>query len=239
MKNKGGLAVLGSASLVAIALTLSPASATSAQKNGMARAAPSLSSGTFTPAVSDPRLAAALQARGQRSGAFRLTPSASAGDRGRQVRVAVRAKSSSGAAEPSRSLLSSSSASAITAITPSSYNLGVSVGWRRFAITGDVAETQGGALPGSRESARVGVDYAAAPRITGRVQLQAERAEGLQRIVSEDVSYALDVGGSYSIARNLDVTGGVRYKISRDRLEPLADERRDSQAVYVGTAFRF
>jgi hypothetical protein len=44
---------------------------------------------------------------------------------------------------------------------------------------------------------------------------------------------------SYQIARNLDVTGGVRYKIQRDRLEPLADQRRDSQAVYVGTAFRF
>jgi hypothetical protein len=46
---------------------------------------------------------------------------------------------------------------------------------------------------------------------------------------------ALDVGGSYSIARGIDVTGGVRYRVSRDRIEPLArDERRDSQAVYIG-----
>jgi hypothetical protein len=35
------------------------------------------------------------------------------------------------------------------------------------------------------------------------------------------------------------VTGGVRYKIQHDRLEPLTDQRRDSQAVYIGTAFRF
>jgi hypothetical protein len=32
----------------------------------------------------------------------------------------------------------------------------------------------------------------------------------------------------------------VRYRTSeRDRLAPLADNRRDSQAVYVGTAFKF
>ncbi len=39
--------------------------------------------------------------------------------------------------------------------------------------------------------------------------------------------------------RNLDVTAGVRYKArDRDRLPPLTDDRRDSQAVYVGTAFQ-
>ena len=48
------------------------------------------------------------------------------------------------------------------------------------------------------------------------------------------------MGGAFSIARNLDVTAGARYRIARDRLEPISrDERRDSQAVYVGTAFRF
>ena len=31
----------------------------------------------------------------------------------------------------------------------------------------------------------------------------------------------------------------ARYRIERDRLAPLNDDRRDSQAVYVGTAFRF
>jgi hypothetical protein len=59
------------------------------------------------------------------------------------------------------------------------------------------------------------------------------------RITPLDSTYSVGVGGSYRIARNIDVTGGVRYKIQRDRLEPLADQRRDSQAVYVGTAFRF
>ena len=44
-----------------------------------------------------------------------------------------------------------------------------------------------------------------------------------------------------SLRRNIDVTAGVRYKTpDRDRLAPMPDDRRvDSQAVYVGTTFRF
>jgi len=132
------------------------------------------------------------------------------------------------------------SASPVTAITPSSYNLGVSVGWRRFAISGDVAQNDSGLISGVRESARVGISYQPTRRLTGRVAVGAERAEGAQRIIAEDQAYSLDVGGAYRIGRNIDVTAGARYRISRDRLDPMSrDDRRDSQAVYVGTAFRF
>jgi hypothetical protein len=125
------------------------------------------------------------------------------------------------------------------AITPTAYNLGLSVGWKRFAISGDVARVQGGPVPGGRESAELGISYQGG-RFTGRVSAGAERNDGAPTgITPFESSYSLDVGGSYSIARNIDVTGGVRYKMDRDRLEPLADERRDSQAVYLGTAFRF
>jgi hypothetical protein len=31
----------------------------------------------------------------------------------------------------------------------------------------------------------------------------------------------------------------VRYRVDQDRVAALADQRRDSQAVYVGTAFKF
>ena len=41
-----------------------------------------------------------------------------------------------------------------TAITPSTYNLGVAVGWRQFAITGDSSSIVGGIAGGSRDSAR-------------------------------------------------------------------------------------
>ena len=76
-----------------------------------------------------------------------------------------------------------SSAAPVTAITPSSYNLGVSLGWRRFAISGDVAQTEGGVVPGRREAAEVGMSYRANRRLTGRVAVAAERAEGAQRLL--------------------------------------------------------
>ena len=231
----------GSASLVAVALMLAPAwAATSLRSNG--NRAPSLNArpaGAFTPAVSDPRLAAALARRGTSlNNGFRFTPAAAAGERARPIQISVRARAET-LADASRAA-GPTSASAVTAITPSSYNLGVSVGWRRFAISGDVAQADGGLIAGHRESAQVGVSYRANRRLTGRVALAAERAEGNQRILAEDEAYMLDVGGAFSIARNVDVTAGARYRIARDRIEPLSrDDRRDSQAVYVGTAFRF
>jgi hypothetical protein len=151
--------------------------------------------------------------------------------------VAVRARTvtPTSVAQPTRDAPAASAA----AITPTAYNLGLSVGWRRFAISGDVARVQGGPVPGGRDSAELGISYLG-NRFTGRVSAGAERNDGTAPAITPfESSYSLDVGGSYSIARNIDVTGGVRYKIDQDRLEPLADQRRDSQAVYVGTAFRF
>ena len=50
------------------------------------------------------------------------------------------------------------SASPVTALTPASYNLGAAVGWRRFAIAGDVAKTESRSPAiGNKESAIVGV----------------------------------------------------------------------------------
>ncbi|WP_225421152.1 hypothetical protein [Sphingomonas parva] len=233
-----GIGTAGGAALAALALVLTPALA--AEKTS--RPAPSfrlgskIRTGTFTPAVADPRLAAELARRGLNGGSFRFTPSSSASANSRAVRVAVRAR----AATPAQAIRSGeSSASAVTAITPTAYNLGVSVGWRRFAVSGDVAEVKGGAIPGGRKNAEVGVSYSGT-RFTGRIEAGVDKDDASAlRITPVDSGYSVGVGGSYRITRNLDVTGGVRYKFQRDRLEPLADQRRDSQAVYIGTAFRF
>ena len=113
------------------------------------------------------------------------------------------------------------------------------MGWRNFAVSGDVAEVKGGVLPGGRKNAEVGVSYSA-KRFTGRIEAGVDRTDpAAARIIPVESGYSLGVGGSYRIAKNLDVTGGVRYKFQRDRLEPVTDQRRDSQAVYIGTAFRF
>jgi hypothetical protein len=236
LKKVRDIVAVGSASLAAIALLLAPAIAqTSGPRPVSMTARPA---GAFTPAVSDPRLAAALARRGTRLNSdMRFTPATA--ERNRAVRVAVRAGSGT-SAQAARGATQTASSSPVTAITPSSYNLGVSLGWRRFAIAGDVAQADGGVVPGRRESAELGVSYRANRRLTGRVAVAAERAEGAQRLVQLDEAYSLDVGGAFSIANNVDVTAGARCRIARDRVEPLSrDERRDSQAVYVGTAFRF
>jgi hypothetical protein len=129
---------------------------------------------------------------------------------------------------------------AVNALAPTSYNLGVAIGWKRFAVAGDVAKVQdANSAVGGRESALVGVSYSL-KRFTGRVAVGAERSEGhpLAALRKGD-NVSLDVGGSYDLSRRIALTGGVRYNIERDRASALQDDRRDSQAVYVGTAFKF
>lgn len=190
---------------------------------------------SFTPASADPRLAAAFANRAPSATDFKFTPAAPKG-RPSQVRVAIRAGAAGHAARSAEL-----ATPALGAITPASYNLGVSVGWRRFAVTGDVGKTSAPSLAlGGKESAVVGVNYSLGRRLTGRVAATAERSEGARApALGREETYALDVGGAYSLTRNIAVTGGVRYRIDRDRVSPAQDARSDSQAVYVGTAFKF
>ncbi|MEH3107389.1 MAG: porin [Sphingomonas fennica] len=124
-------------------------------------------------------------------------------------------------------------------MAPSAYNLGVAVGWKRFALSGDIARVETDVLPLSRQSAEVGVSYAG-NRWNTRVEVGADRALGDRaRLAGNDESYSLGLDGAYKLTRNIDLTGGVRYRMQRDRIDPTVDQRRDSQAVYIGTAFRF
>ncbi len=232
-----------SAALVVAGLLLPPAfAANPAQPKRRAPAiALSLDNvSSFTPANADPRLAAAFAGKAPSASDFRFTPAASK-SRPSQLRVAIRARTTSPGVVTRADSGGQTSASPVGALTPASYNLGAAIGWRRFAVTGDVARTKGvnPALGGGREGALVGVNYSL-KRFTGRVAVGADRGDGSQAAVLPDTqTYSLDVGGAYKLSRTLAVTGGVRYKIERDRVTTLADQRRDSQAVYVGTAFKF
>lgn len=192
--------------------------------------------GSFTPASGDPRLAAALARAGITGNGFRFTPSGKPGSRA--VTVAVRARSNRNATASVAADRLPAETSTV-ALAPIAYNLGVAVGWKRFALSGDLAKVDLAGQPGSSETADIGVSYTG-KAFSGRLKAESQRPLGNQpRLVAETPSYALDVGGAYSITRNLDVTAGVRYKSERDRLPQLTDTRRDSQSVYVGTAFRF
>lgn len=236
-KNSGKLAV----AIAAGALLLAPAIA--AAKPDAKKRPPAVSLSfdrvtSFTPATADPKLAAAFANRPSLAD-FKFTPAAPK-SRPSQIRVAIRARGADGVAGRTADLSSASTSAAIGAITPASYNLGVAVGWRRFAVTGEVGKSGSADLAlGGRETAVVGVNYSL-KRFTGRVAASAERTDGSRApALGRETDYAVDVGGSYSLTRNIAVTGGVRYKVEEDRISALKDERRDSQAVYVGTAFKF
>jgi len=191
---------------------------------------------TFTPANADPRLAAAFAGRSGSLSDFKFTPAAAKG-RPSQVRVAIRARADAAGTR----VADAGALTSVNALTPESYNLGVAVGWRRFAVAGDVAKSKdGNPALGGRESAALGISYSLNKRLTGRVVAGAERGDGraLTPLRKAD-NYSLDVGGAYSLTRNIALTGGVRYRIDREKMTAVKDDRRDSQAVYVGTAFKF
>lgn len=190
--------------------------------------------GIFTPAAADPKLAAVLAHSGLPDTGFSFTPSESRHGASRAVTVAVRARSTRAVASNDRI-----AAPATINLAPIAYNLGVSVGWKRFAVSGDVTHVELLNQPGSRERADIGISYSG-KRASGRVTAVSDQPlVNTPVMIGDKPSYSVDVGGSYSLTRNLAVTAGVRYKTERDRLPQVTDTRRDSQSVYVGTAFRF
>lgn len=193
--------------------------------------------GTFTPASADPKLAAMLARSGLPDSGFRFTPSDSRRGAGRAVTVAVRARTTRGGQGGTTQAAVATTPS--LSLAPVAYNLGVSVGWKRFAVSGDLAKVDLVTKPGGGERADIGLSYTG-KRASGRLQATSERnVTSAPVLAGEKPAYGFDLGGSYSVTRNLAVTAGVRYKSEDQRLPRLTDNRRDSQAVYVGTAFKF
>ena len=189
--------------------------------------------GSFTPAAADPKLSGAFGRLGSGASGLRFTPSGTSARR--PITVAVRARAVT-RADAERIAEVAATAPSLS-VAPSSYSLGAAIGWRRFAVSGDYGRYQAGLMPGGREIADVALSYGGRSWST-RVALAAERSTDGIRALGSQQSVSLDLGGSYTLSHNFDVTGGVRYRIQRDKIE-LSDERRDSQALYIGTAFRF
>jgi hypothetical protein len=237
MLKQGIMAGFGMAALAAVAFAVTPAQ--SAPEKAVARKAVSQPSpfSFFTPSSADPRLAAIYARTAVVSNTkFRFTPAVTG--KPRALTVAVRAAS----VRTTPVVKDSTQPTAGTAsvgIAPVAYSLGAAVGWKRFALSGDVSRVDTGALPGGREAADLGISYNA-KKWSSRVQVSAERPVGsAPHTISGGERYSLDVASSYRLTRNLDVTAGVRYRSDRDRLQATPDQRRDSQAVYVGTSVRF
>lgn len=233
------MVVVAAAGAALAALALSPALAQPIERLS-AKPRVSLSArgglGSFTPADADPRLVAALARNNVGANGMRFTPAGASVRLNRSVTVAVRARANGESLGGDRATLGGTPAT--VGIAPVAYNLGASVGWKRFALSGDVAKVDG--VMGGREAVDLGVSYNTRAW-SARLGVAADQPTGVTaRALGETRGLSADVGGSYRLTRNLDVTAGVRYRATdRDRLTVRNEAARDSQAVYVGTAFKF
>ena len=208
--------------------------------------------GSFTPASVDPRLAAKIDGRSlRRDPAFKFTPAGGTGRERRAVTVAVRVDQETANAVSVRQVLAAVAGqpgASPVRIAPTAFNLGVARGYESFApkLAKTIAAPELKQLdmpdlaafkPGrGADRLKAGEPSRFAPRIALDETAKPGRAP---RTLEGQGDYSVDVGGSYRVTRNVAVTAGVRYSPERDRVVPLTDATQDSQAVYVGTQFRF
>lgn len=201
--------------------------------------------GSFAPGQIDPRLALAIAARQQARGAlFRFTPAGIATRPDRSVTVAVNIDSAAARAIVVRAYADGrGSKMGSLPLAPTAYNLGVSRGFQSFS------PALGLSLPSGDARRQAMPDLSAFPRVDGsgddsrlapHIALgERERAGRAPRTLESGGEQNIDLGGAYRVTRNLEVTAGVRYSQDRDRIRPTNDTKSDSQAVFVGTQFRF
>ena len=212
-------------------------------------AAPQLSAGSpangsFIPAVVDPRLSRSITVRALSKGRmFRFTPAATpSGIDSSVVTVAVRVNEGNSAAMALRRSvnIAVNPAGNEVPIAPTAYSLGAARGYRSFAQNAvpaaPIRQLDAPDLASYRPKPGVTSDPS---RFAPRIAMDEKEKTGRSPRTFEQGDQQVDLGGSYRLTRNLNVTAGVRYSSDRDRLRPLTDGRQDSQAVYVGTQFRF
>lgn len=245
------LALAASATLVAAALPSSVFAVGALADGNLAESTQFI----FTPAAADPEIAELVARSGaNQAQMLRFTP---AGDAApgpeRSVTATVRVDQQTAQALSGSSSVASSNAAAGLRIAPMRYNLGIARGYGNFAPTTASAPARlttpsapvlsrnlsEAALPEISSYAPRRASGEDDSRFAARVALEEGRsatARDAQNPVSDQM---LDVGGSFRLTNNIDLTAGVRVEQDRD-IVPLPDvDQQDSQAVYIGTQFRF
>ena len=201
----------------------------------------------FTPGSVDPKLAKFVAERLTGTARMmRFTPAGAAESGKRAMTVAVRVDEDSAQALSVRSTIASAKdqmgmGNAVR-IAPTRYNLGLSRGYQSFAQPAVLSKKlSDAAIPDLASYKPVAATQEAPSRFATRIALEKEEKAGSAPRTRDSLGdQTLDVGGSYRLTRNLDVTAGVRVSQERDRMATLADPSTlDSQAVYIGTQFRF
>jgi len=197
--------------------------------------------GRFVPAVVDPQLARSITVRALfRGRSFRFTPAATPSRTDNPLTVAVRLDGGD-ASQALRQAPRPELAAGGLHISPTAYSLGVTRGYASFAQNAPPAAVSGH-VPEIPDLSTFTPKPGLAPdasRFAPRIELDGRQHTGRSPRTFEQGDQTVGLGGSYRLTRNLNVTAGVRYSSDRDRLRPLTDSGQDSQAVYVGTQFRF
>jgi hypothetical protein len=205
--------------------------------------------GTFTPAGVDSKLAAKIAGTRDIAGTryvadqrFPFTPAGIDRNRTHTMTVAARSDSPLSAGAVSiRNAIGSIEPGAGKAVrlAVTDYRLTASRGWQGFALP--VTPKISAPAPLSElGKGSFRLDDRRPSKFSTNIKLDQNREVAPPARGSAAASdYKLDVGGSFSISRKIDVTAGVRYASERDRLDVAVDNRKDSEAVYVGTKIRF
>lgn len=204
----------------------------------------------FTPAKIDPALARRVAATLGLDG-LRFTPAPRASRGERLVTMAVRVDQATARAITIRRTLADGSTgkgqalAAMPLIEPTRYNLGSARGFQSFgapavkslALPEGIRDLAMPDLASFRtDTAKSGKPSRFQPRVAFEDRTDAGRAE---RTIAGSGEQSVDVGGSYRVMKNLNVTAGVRVSQDRNRIAPLTDGVEDDKAVYVGTQFKF
>ena len=200
---------------------------------------------TFTPSGVDSKLAAKFAAAsGSANERFPFTLAGADANRNRTIIVAARANSRLTAGAVSvRNAIAVSEQGAGTGLRLSTvdYRLTASKGWQGFALP--AAPKLAAKVPLTElgnGGFRLDETAKKPSKFSTNIKLDQNREVAPPARGSAAAGdYKLDVGGSFSISRKIDVTAGVRYASENDRVLPTSDNRKDSEAVYVGTKIRF
>lgn len=198
--------------------------------------------GSFTPVTRDQRLARAYAdaARESQTRGFKFTPSSGSMSGERTLTVVVRA---GGIEAP----VLNRGAQPNVGLAPVAYNLGRGRGLDRFTTAGREPVRELEPITSSVQMPSSGFALQPGKRNRFSTNLQVEERDTAAdaptnetpQTLGTEKSYAVDLNGSFSLSRNLDVQAGIRYRGPDNRLVPLTDQQKDSQAVYVGTKFKF
>ncbi len=203
----------------------------------------------FTPSGVDSRLAEKMQSNAVSSASqFPFTPAGANQRRDEIITVAARANTSlvrNANAVSVRSAISDieGGRGSTLRLNNSDYRLTASRGWQGFsksiAKAVNVEQPRLEEIVGNGDFRLEGTPKKKPSRFNTEVSVAKVGNVANPRGNAAAGDYAMNVGGSFSISRRVDVTAGVRYASERDRIVPAADNRADSEAVYVGTKIRF